>query len=274
MPNPTYTVASRLIAVIAISVAALLLALPGVARAATPPTILTAGFDAEDQLYATWTLAPGTTYEMIEFATVPTPDWSLGEFFADDNFAGFDACDDRSCAGVTSYTSSYPVLRDRRYFVKVTAIDGEDHLNSAVWVIDETQPVRPGDADVGSGETNRPVSGRPFVPVPVPAGTSIALLTPPKTIAGVLRKGLRVTVACPTACGATGLVTRFQRDRVVGRVDKSYGGGGSRPFTMRITAAGRKQLRPLKRTKLRIFVSVFLFDGSIANLSKTITVRR
>ncbi len=274
VPHRAFTVTSRLIALTAIALATLLLAMPGAARAADPPTILTAGIDARDQLFVTWSLAPGTTYEMVEFATVPTADRSLPEFFADDNFAGFDSCDLRGCANVTSYTGSYPIQRDRRYFVKVTALDGEDSITSAVWVIDETLPVVPGDTDVGEGDSGRPATGRPFTEVPVPPGTAISLLTQPKSIAGLVRKGVRVSVSCPIACGVSATIKRFGSDTVVARVDKSYRGGGTRPFTLRVTSRGRSQLRPLTRTRLPVRVTAYLFDGSIATFSKTILVRR
>ena len=66
---------------------AAVVALPSAAPAATPPTILTAGFDAQDQLYATWSLAPGTRYYFVMFATLPYADPFLPAFFLEGHFA-------------------------------------------------------------------------------------------------------------------------------------------------------------------------------------------
>lgn len=269
MPTRATATALRLIAI-----ALTVLALPAPASAATPPAILTAGIDAGDQLYATWRLAPGTSYEMISFGTVPTADAQLRAFFAADNFAGFDACDKRACRTRGSYTSSYPIPRDRRYFVKVTAVDGDDHATSAVWVIDESRPIVPGDTGVGSGETKRPATGRPLATVPVPAGTAIALLAPPKTLAALLRDGVRVRVACPIACAVTATIRRVGRYSPSARVDKSYRTRGTRLFTLRLTATARKQLGSLRSARLRIAVTAFLFDGAVRTSSRTVTVRR
>ena len=69
--------------------AAVLLAAPPAALAAEPPTILSAGIDARDQLHATWAVAPGTTFHHVSFATDPAPDPDVPAYFAFDNFATF-----------------------------------------------------------------------------------------------------------------------------------------------------------------------------------------
>ena len=92
------------------------------ALAADPPTLLTAGIDAQDRLYATWSVAPGTTFDFVTFATVPDPLPGDPTFFADNNFAGF--CSSKSLSATCTATgrvADYPSPRDRRYFVKVSA---------------------------------------------------------------------------------------------------------------------------------------------------------
>src|SRR3954452_21190949 len=138
----------------ALASAAVLLAAPPAALAAEPPTILSAGIDAADHLYATWTLGPGTTFERAAFATSPQPDPFLAGFFLTDNLADAGCTGEAGCTATpqtTSYTSAYPIGRDRRYFVSVTATAGKtEQLVSAVWVIDEAKPLIAGDAPVGS----------------------------------------------------------------------------------------------------------------------------
>lgn len=41
------------------------IAAPGHARAAGEPQIIAAGIDASDHLFATWQLAPGTTFDTV-----------------------------------------------------------------------------------------------------------------------------------------------------------------------------------------------------------------
>ncbi len=76
--------------VVAVAVIAATLVSTGMASAAAaPPTILTAGIDASDHLYATWRLGPATTYDHVGFATSPQPDPLQPGFFISSNVAAF-----------------------------------------------------------------------------------------------------------------------------------------------------------------------------------------
>ena len=93
----------------------------------------------------------------------------------------------------------YPLERDRRYVVKVGAKAGEEYVTSAVWVIDETKPLIAGDADIGEGDSNAAVAGKPFdgtdlIPPGVVPSVPFELLKAPKTIRGLLRRGVGVRV--------------------------------------------------------------------------------
>jgi hypothetical protein len=260
---------------------AVAVALPGTALAVTPPTILTAGFDAHDQLYATWSLAPGTTFSQVEFSSLPVPDADLPTFFADSQFADYDACEgEADCRGETSYTGDYPLKRDRRYFVKVTAAAGDDEAISAIWVIDETKPVVPGSAPIGEGDSNAPVAGKPWdgaslLPPGVVASASIKLLKVPKTIHGLLSRGVRVRVTSSVAYSVqTTLIDRGGRRDIIGLRSVGSATGGTRTVTATVDGRNRASLRAHKRAHLRLEVEVMLPDGTRTLASRLLTFRR
>jgi hypothetical protein len=260
---------------------AAVLAVPGTALATAPPTILTAGFDAQDQLYATWSLAPGTRYRQVEFASLPMRDAELPYYFADGQFAGYNSCRASGCGGKTSFTADYPVTRDRRYFAKVTAIAGQERATSAIWVIDETKPVVPGEAKVGEGDGNNPVAGTPFdiasfVPPGVVPGASITLLPAPKTIAGLLRRGVRVRATSSVAFVLTAsLIDHGGQGADIGVSSLGVATGGTRTVVARVDdAAVRKALRHRLRARLRLDVVVVLPDDTLKRARRSFTVRR
>ncbi len=200
---------------IALAVAAAALAAPAGALAADPPTILTAGINASDQLYATYSVAPGTTFDFVTLATVPDPDPVLPSFFAEGNFAGF--CSSTSpgegCSA-SAYAAGYPISRDRRYFAKVSAkVDGttNTYLESAIWVIDDAKPQIPGNAGPGAIPPVGPaVAGHALAtttPPPPVGSATIKLLSAPKTINGLLLKGVRMRITCSVACSAFGTMS-------------------------------------------------------------------
>ena len=212
---------------IAAAVAAAALAAPSGALAADPPAILTAGINAQDQLYATYAVAPGTEFDFIEFATVPDNDPTSPIFFADGNFAAFCSSESPSATcGPTAYIAQYPRPRDRRYFARVSAkVTGTaTYLTSTVWVIDDAKPQIAGDAPLGADPpTNKPIAGHPVgtAPPPPPPGgppppppgppppppapsAALKLLTVPKTIGALLTKGVRIQVGCTVTCSAFG----------------------------------------------------------------------
>jgi hypothetical protein len=258
-----------------------LVAIPGTAlAAAAPPTILTAGFDVHDQLYATWSLAPGTTYRQVEFATLPVTDPDLPTFFVDGQFADYDSCRKPSCAAKTAYIGSYPLKRDRRFFVKVTARQGSDEASSAIWVIDETKPLVPGEAPLGEGDSNAPVAGKPFdgtglIPPGVVPSASIKLLKAPKTIRGLLRQGVRARVTSSVAYSVeTTLLDPRGIGEIIGLRSVGSATGGTRTVAAKVDEDARASLRGRKRARIRLEVVVTLPDGTRKMASRYFTVHR
>jgi hypothetical protein len=265
----------------ALALATVALAAPLGALAADPPTILTAGIDAGDRLYATWRVAPGTTFDQAALATVPDPDPSDPTFFAGDNTAGFCIYPPDDGCTATSYGGENRVTRDRRYFVMVSARVGstQSDLSSAVWVIDDTKPLVPGDAPIGSMRpSNMPVAGHvlgsippPPVVVPPPTAASIKLLAAPKRIGSLMRKGVRLRVTCAAACDL---------DAAMGTGRKSLGRrrtvlrAGMRIVTLKLNNAGRKQLRHASRAEMIINAQVSSPGGATQTLFRFFTVRR
>jgi hypothetical protein len=256
------------------SAAALLAAPPAARAAAQPPTILTAGIDAADHLYATWSLGAGTAFERVAFATSPEPNPFLAGFFVDDNIAdvgcaGLDGC--TATVATTSYTSGYPIARDRRYFVEVTAAAAGLQLTSAVWVIDEVKPLIAGEAPVGTPElpTRSPATGRLFAPAP---SASLRVLALPGSIAGVLRGAVRVRVRCAAPCDVDLRLSLDGRTLVrrTGRLD----GGASTALAFKPTGALRRDLRGRARAHLRISGFVTPLGGVTRRVSRAFDVRR
>jgi len=262
---------------VAVAVAAAALVASGTALAAAPPTILTAGIDASDHLYATWKLGVGTTYDHVGFATRPEPDPLQPGFFISANVAAFGCpIPPDTCTGTpssTSFRSSGPVARDRRYFVKVTALAGKgDYATSPVWVIDETKPQRGGKPPSGPAQpTNVPVAGRPSIPPQVPSA-SIAVLSPPTTVGALLASGVRVRVTCKRApCTAAASLAR--NGRPLTRRGALLASGSTRTIVLRPSAATARRLRARSRTRLKISATVAQ-KGRTQRVSRLFTVRR
>jgi len=267
----------RLALLLTLVASAAIVAAPGAAFAVEAPTILTTGFDARDQLYATWSLAPGTSFTHIEFATLPVADPELPEYFIDGQFAAYDYCRRASCGGKTSFTAEYPLKRDRRYFVKVTANVGRERATSAVWVIDETKPLIPGSAKVGDGDSNTPVAGKPFdgtglLPPGVVPTASYKLSKAPKTIRGLLLKGVGMSVTCSVACSVeTELSTP---EDIVGLRSVGFAAGGTHKLAARVDELDRPIVRRLKRARITLEVVITLLDGTRKKAHRKFTVHR
>ncbi|MEY2441142.1 MAG: hypothetical protein QOJ46_568 [bacterium] len=253
---------------------------PSLAAAAGEPQITSAGIDAQDRLVATWVLAPGTTFDSVEFATVPIPSLLEMAFFADGNFAGFECAGEDFCDGtptMTSYTG-LDVPRDRRYYVKVVAIGADEKmLTSAVWEIDETKPVIPGRIRrATAAPTNTPVTGRPYVPPApetIPAPT-LTLIAPPKRIVTVLQRGIRARVDCPGAeCFAlAGLVLGSV---ALAADTDTLRAGARRTFVLKASPRSeRRRLARRVRARLLITVEIVQPGGKTTRLLRTARVRR
>jgi hypothetical protein len=265
----------------AIAAAAAMLAAPVAAQAADPPTILTAGIDAA-----------GTTFDHVSFATSPEPDPGVPSFFLAANFAAFGCGVPPDCDGsqtATSFKSTYPIARDRRYFLKVAAgVPGVTGAfpTSAVWIIDESKPVIGGKAPVGEATpTGSPATGRLFAPgvppapppppPPSPATRPRAKLVAtrvPKTFAALRLSGVRLRVTCNTACSASG--TLRLGGVAIGRRSTSLPRAGTRTITVRPSNFGRRRLSGRSRARLRISAKAKPAGGATVRRSRSFTVVR
>ena len=254
---------------------------PAVAGAAGEPQITSAGIDASDRLYATWTLAPGTTFEGMDFSSSSILDELLdyAEFIDTESTAGFVCmpppgfCD--GTATQTTYRENDRVSRDRRYFVIVRAERGDETLASQVWVIDEAKPVLHGIGRASQTPTNTPVVGVPYVPPPrntVPAATFKLLAPVPKTIAGFVSRGLRVRVTCPLFECYGAVLLALGRTEVFdfGTVRPD----GRRTFVVRANKALRARLRGRQRVRLRLTINISQPNRKETEIVRGIELRR
>lgn len=285
------------------------LAIPGAAVAADPPTILSAGIDATDHPYVTWGVGAGTTYDHAEFATAPAADPDVRDSFVEANVVAFGCTDAPDvCQGTpqsTSLTVDYPVMRDRRYFVKVAAkIDGteRDLMVSSVWVIDGAKPLIAGQPPrvVEGAPTNVPAAGEPLagsVPAlitqsiprdpPVPPGSegpdfpdppgsvpgaALSLLTLPRTVSAVLGRGVRLRVTCSTAPCTTTASLMLGRVPLVSRRVRILR-AGTRTLVLKPTGTARRRLRGRARARLRVSAAVTPQGGVPTRLSRFFVVR-
>jgi hypothetical protein len=269
-----------------------MLATPAAAIASQPPTILSAGVNAADQLYVTWALGPGTTFDMAQFATAPALEPGAPYMFDLDNALGYE-CDAEECPSdpaATSYTTTSAVPRDRRYFAMVSAEAGTEHLASAVWVIDDAKPLLAGqppddppvigDLTIGAPTTGHPASAPaiappapPPAPAPAPApSASISLPKLPRSTAEILRRGVRVTVTCAGRCVAAAQLLLDGQRLALKRI--SPRGAGTRTFAVRPAGAARTRLRAHRRARLQIAVTVTPAGGATKRLSRSFVVAR
>jgi hypothetical protein len=263
------------------ALAALALCAPAAATAAAgSPQILAAGVDATDHLFVTWSLEPGTTFDFLEFSTV-----AISNPFIPGSFAGRNviasACvtPGDGCTApplLKAFRSVDPVARDRRYFVKVNARRGSGRpLSSKIWVVDRARPILPGGGRPSATPTNRPVLGEPYKPpnkktIPPP---TLVLRSPPKTIASVIKNGVRADVTCPEfVCYAVVSLS-------LGKTTLVFSDTTARPdtreaFVLRPRPIRRANLR--RRTKARLVVTAEVTEpgGKQTQLSRRFTVKR
>jgi hypothetical protein len=257
-------------------------AAPSIALAEGEPQITSAGIDAEDRVYATWTLAPGTTFDTIDVSSssILDPDTNFDDFADVGSFAGYDcAPPPEVCQGSptkTSYRELYPVARDRRYHVIVNAKAGDRLRTSAMWVIDGTKPLIPGDNPIPESPSNAPAIGIPFVPpapdtIPAPV---LSLPAPtPATIAGFLRRGLRVRLTCRLFECYAPLVALGTGAGIVASASASVRPGGRRTIVLRPSKTQRAKLRRRSRLRLKLGVEILQPTGKRTAITRSITLR-
>ncbi|MEA2218754.1 MAG: hypothetical protein QOJ35_1380 [Solirubrobacteraceae bacterium] len=258
-------------------------AAPTRAVAAGEPQITAAGIDAGDHFAVTWTLAPGTTFDEIDFSSSSILDPLLDyEDFADlDNFAGFECAPPPAFCGGTSTQTSYVdgdrEPRDRRYHVIVVARAGDRRLTSPVWVIDETKPLIPGEGRPSDVATNTPVAGHEYVaPAPdtIPA-PALSLPAPTRrTIGAFLQRGIRARLACPLfECYARVVLQLGSTDLALD--DRTVRPDGRHTFVLRpATRKLRSRLRGRTRAHLKLSVAVSQPGGKETPIVRKIDLRR
>jgi hypothetical protein len=253
---------------------------PAPASAAGRPQIIAAGIDATDRFVVSWRLEPGTTFDFLQFSSVAISNPFLPGSFAGKNIiasacvAPADGC--LAPPGLSAYRAPDRVARDRRYFVKVNARrDGHGPLSSDVWVIDQSKPLLPGGGRPTAAPTNTPVLGQPYVP---PARRSIPpprlrLEKPPKTIAAVLRDGVRAHVTCPVIACYVVIGVKLGKFTLV------FSDATARPnqresFVLRPLRAGRTRLKRRTRARLEVLADIAQPGGKRTRISRHFTVRR
>ena len=258
---PSFDVRARLVLRgCVVALAALACAAPSSAAAAGEPEIIGAGIDATDRFVVTWRLAPVTTFDFLEFSSVAIANPFLPGGFAGKNVVA-SACapPGQGCTAPASlglFRPPEPVARDRRYYVKVNAQRGANGRprSSAIWVIDQSKPTRPGGGVPAAAPTNTPVLGMPYkAPAPntIPA-PKVTLVNPPKRIAAVIKDGVRVQVDCPVyVCYAIVALQLGKTTLVFSDTTISPGKAGA--FLFRPRPATRARLQ--RRTKARLVVS-------------------
>jgi hypothetical protein len=262
----------------AVAFASLAFVAPATATAA--PTIVAAGIDATDRFVASWTLEPGTTFDFLEFSSVAISNPFIPGSFAGRNVVA-SACvaPAEGCIApptLIAFRSPDPVARDRRYFVKVNSRKGgRGPWSSQVWVIDKEKPLLPGGGRPAVATTNTPTLGQPYTPpaartIPTPR---LALQSPPKKIADVVRSGVRADVTCPAySCYAIIGLKLGKTTLVFGDVTATP--GQREAFRLRPRPARRAALQ--RRTKARLVVTadVLFPGGKRVQLARRFTVRR
>jgi hypothetical protein len=266
---------SRGAAAVVALVAALACATPPAAVAAGEPQILTAGIDATDRFVVTWFLEPNTTFEFLEFSSVAIANPFVPGSFAGRNVvASFCAVPGDGCTGppaLTAYRAPDRVSRDRRYYVRVNSRLGDRApLSSGIWVIDPTKPLVPGGGRPTAEPTNRPAVGQPYTPpnrnsIPAP---HLELQSPPRTIARLIRDGVRVHVDCPAFVCYAVVALQLGKEVLVFS-DTTARPGVRETFVLRPRPARRALLR--RRTRARLIVSS---DVSQPGGKRTVQTRR
>jgi hypothetical protein len=262
------------------SIAALACLAPAQGLAAGEPKIVAAGIDATDRFVVSWTLEPGTTFDFLEFSSVAISNPFIPGSFAGKNVvasacvAPADGC--AAPPSLPAFRSTDRISRDRRYFVKVNSRkSGRGPLSSDVWVIDPEKPLLPGGGRPTPEATNTPALGMPYTPparktIPPPR---LALRSPPKKIAAVLRDGVRADITCPAfSCYA---IIALQ----LGKTTLVFSDVTARPntpeaFVLRPVPAKRAQLKRRTRARLTVSIDVIYPGGKRTQIARSFRVRR
>jgi hypothetical protein len=271
----------RGLAAAAIALAATLaLVAPAFAPAAGEPKIIAAGIDATDRFIISWQLEPDTTFDFLEFSSVAISNPFVPGSFAGRNVvASVCAVPGEGCVAppsLTAYRSTDPVSRDRRYFVKVNALQGRrGPLSSDIWIIDPTKPLLPGGGRPAATATNNPELGEPYKAparntMPAPR---ITLRSPPKTIAALVRDGVRVDVACPVFVCYAIVGLQLGKTTLVFS-DTTVRPGASGAFVLRPRPARRAQLQRRTRARIEVTADISQPADKRTHISRRFRVRR
>jgi len=265
-------------AIVALAIAMLCSGDAAAAVAAGEPQFTAAGIDPQDRFVAAWTLAPGTSFDSIEFATSSLSDPASPGFFAGGNFADFgcvrpaEGCE--SSPAATSYRAPYAIARDRRYFARVSAKGGRGvWLSSPVWVIDETRPLIPGRPPSKAGGPGMGVAalGHLFRPPPPETLRPPKLqLRAPKSIGAYARRGVHVKLTCPDSDCFVQLRVRLGQATLTAR---NYTLAPGRPETYDMRPEG-PHLRHRRSARVRFLAVIFQPGAKKTRIARSFTVRR
>ena len=241
---------------------------------------MSAGIDATDRFVVSWRLEPETAFDFLEFSSVAISSPFLPGSFAGRNVvASACAAPARGCTAdpsVATFRAPEPVSRDRRYFVKVNARrPGRGPLSSGVWVIDPAKPQLTGGGRPPVAPTNTPVNGEPYVPparrrIPAPR---LTLVKPPRTIAGLLRDGVRAHVNCPEFVCYVVIALKLGKATLVFS-DATARAGERRTFVLRPRPAGRPRLKRRSRARLEVLADVLHPGDKRTQVFRRFSVRR
>jgi len=280
LARPRRTLVAAGAAVAALACAALAGAAPGSAVAAGEPQILAAGIDATDRFVVSWRLEPETTFDFLEFSSIPIASPFIpGAFAGKNTVASVCVTPAEGCVApptLNAFRASEPVARDRRYFVKVNARrSGGGRRSSAVWVIDASKPQLTGGGRPAATPTNAPALGQPYVAparrtIPAPR---LTLVKRPRTIAALLRDGVRARVSCPRFVCYVVIGLKLGRATLVFS-DATARGNERKTFVLRPRPAGRKRLNRRTRARLTVLADVMHPGGKRTQVSRRFSVRR
>lgn len=271
----------RRLAGAAAAAAALACAAPGPAFAAGEPQIVAAGIDPTDRFVVSWRLEPDTTFGFLEFSSVPILSPFIPGSFAGRNVVASVCAPPpaQSCPAppsLAAFRAPDPVSRDRRYFVRVNARKaGRGLLSSGIWVIDPAKPQLTGGGSPAAAPTNAPALGLPYVPpgrqtIPVPR---LTLLKPPRTIAAVLRDGVRAQVICPAVVCYVVVALKLDKTTLV-FTDATARADARQRVVLRPRPAGRARLRRRTRARLEVVAEVRQPGAKRTQISRRLRVRR
>ena len=253
---------------------------PAPSGAVGEPQILAVAIDETDRLAVSWKLELGTTFDFLEFSSIPMSNPFIPGAFANRNIVAStcvqpgDGC--LAPPSLAAFRSTDRVARDRRYYVKVNARQaGRGPLSSPIWVVDERKPMLPGGGRPSDTPTGKPVFGQPYTAPPRDAIPAPRLRLPraPTKIATVLRRGVRAQLRCPKfVCYAIVGLQLGKRTLVFS--DTTARASAVATFVLRPRPNVQGLLQRRRRARLQVFADFRSPGDKQTRLIRRFTVRR